>query len=203
MASSIVEFWRQCSGAIHPTDADVLATAPSLFNLDFPPPAYVGDIENAKVILLNGNGGYKPAVTPREFPDLTAVEKAINRLHHPTPIEKNDVCSYYADANYTRWLQSGELAMVNAIAYRAPEITERMTQISKKLPSTLLHIHWLRTEVMTAARAGKRLIIAHRNRLWALKRQADLPGVHFTSNPQSPHLANRTLGIIEQYLSKP
>jgi hypothetical protein len=174
-----------------------------LFNLDFPPPAYVGDIENARVILLNGNGGYKPAVTPLEFPDKIAVERAVSRLHHPVPIESTDVCSYYADANYAHWLQSGELAMVNAIAYRAPEITGNIAQISKRLPSTLLHIHWLRTEAMTAAQVGKRLIIAHRNRLWALKRDSELPGVHFTSNPQSPHLANRTLEIIERFLSKP
>ena len=148
MTSSIVEFWRQSNGAIHPADTAVLATVPNLFNLDFPPPAYVGDIESARVILLNGNGGYKPKVTPLEFPDRIAVERAINRLHHPAPIERSDVCSYYADANYARWLQSGELAMVNAIAYRAPEITEDVARISKKLPSTLLHIHWLRVEAI-------------------------------------------------------
>jgi hypothetical protein len=79
MASSIVKFWRRTSGAIHPADADVLSTAPYLFNLDYPPPAYVGDIENASVVLLNGNGGYKPE-TKLEFPDSASIDRALGDI---------------------------------------------------------------------------------------------------------------------------
>jgi hypothetical protein len=201
MTSSIVEFWRQSSGAIHPADADILATVPNLFNLDFPPPAYVGDIENAPVILLNGNGGYT-AETKLEFLDAASIDRAIDRLHNPAAIDPINVCSYYAQANYAGWFNSGELAMVNAVAYRAPEITKDVHRIAKILPSTLLHIRWLKEEVITAAEKGLRLVIAHRNGLWSLKRIDEPQGVHFTSNARSKHLPSETLEVIQQFLSQ-
>jgi hypothetical protein len=201
MASSIVRFWRRATGPVHPDDADILAGAPGLFNLDYPPPAFVGDIDNAPVVLLNGNGGYKQAVTPAEFPDAPSAERAIKRLHCPAPIDPADVSSYYARVNYARWLISGQLAMVNAVAYRAPRITGDVARIARKLPSTQAHIRWLNDEVMPAARSGRRYIIAHRNRLWDLKKASGLPGVHFTSNPVSEYLSSETLFEIETFLN--
>jgi hypothetical protein len=202
MASEIVKFWRQCSGPIHPADADVLSSAPGLFNLDFPPPAYVGDIEHAPVVLLNGNGGYKPSVTPLEFPDAASVQRAIARMHNPTPVESSDISKYYTNANYARWLKSGEMAMVNAVAYRAPNITAAVARVAKKLPSTQLHIQWLMDEVMPAVRSGKRFVVAHRNRLWNLSRNNDWPGFYFSSNPRLPHLSQDALSRIDQFLKR-
>jgi hypothetical protein len=203
MASSIVKFWRQLIGAVHPADVDVLAAAPGLFNLDYPPPAYVGDVDNARVILLNGNGGYKPAITPLEFPDKASIERAIIRLHYPAPIEPSDVSEYYSNANYSHWLKSGEMAMVNAVAYRAPEITESVRRIAGGLPSTQIHIQWLMGEVIPAAATGQRLIIAHRNGMWNLNRNIEFSGVHFTSNPRSKSLSRETVTAIEVFLTRP
>lgn len=85
MTSEIAKFWRQRSGAVHPADAEVLSTGPGLFNLHFPPPAYVGDLERAPVVLLNVSGGYKLFVAPLAFPDAASVQRAIARMHDPTP----------------------------------------------------------------------------------------------------------------------
>jgi hypothetical protein len=38
------------------------------FNLDFHPPAFVGDLA-APVVVLYANGGFDPNLTPREFAD--------------------------------------------------------------------------------------------------------------------------------------
>jgi hypothetical protein len=201
MASSIVRFWRQSNGSVHPADADVLERAPGIFNLDYPPPAFVGDIDNAPVIFLNGNGGYKQDVTPLEFPDTASIERAITRLHHPGLIDPADVSSYYARANYSQWLKSGELALVNAVAYRAPRITEDINRIARKLPSTQAHVQWLWEDVIPAARDGLRYIVVHRNRLWNLKRDKAFSGMHFTSNPVSEYLAGETLVAIKMFLN--
>ena len=61
--NSIVEFWKNCNGPVHPEDQNFLDGAPGVFNLSYPPPAYIGDIENAPIVLLNGNGGYNAQVT--------------------------------------------------------------------------------------------------------------------------------------------
>jgi len=202
MTRSLVEFWKQLTGAVHPADVDVLATAPKLFNLDYPPPAYVGDIERAPVVLLMGNGGYKDEETPREFPDEASKRRAIDRLHNPAPVKLNEVCSYYAEANYARWLESGEMALVNAVAYRAPKITSDVERIARVLPSVQAHIGWLKNELLQDAISGKRLVIAHRNRLWNLRKDSVISGVLFSACPASERLSNKTLDSVESFLTR-
>ncbi len=64
MATSIVNYWRRLEGPLHPDDKAVFDVHYHSFNLNFPPPAFIGDVENAPVVLLEANGGYDPVVTP-------------------------------------------------------------------------------------------------------------------------------------------
>jgi hypothetical protein len=64
---AIVRHWSHLSDAVHPSDAPVFYANKHSFNLEFPPPAFIGDIINAPVILLDANGGFDPIVTPNEF----------------------------------------------------------------------------------------------------------------------------------------
>ena len=201
MTSSIVAHWRQCTGAVHPADIEALSTMHGLFNLDYPPPAYIGDIENAPLILLNGNGGYSPDRTPCEYCDQAAYDRALDRLHNPGPIEPAEVSRYYADRNYAQWLRSGQMALVNAVAYRSPEITYRVCRLAPNLPSVNVHLSWLNNEALPAARERQRFVIAHRNRLWNLKRDKPIPGVHFTKVARSKDLDGDTIVEIDRFLT--
>lgn len=122
MVSRIVLFWRECTGPIHPADLCLAEELHAVFNLDYPPPAFIGDIENAPVVLLNGNGGYN-ATTPAEFPDRLAVERALRSLHHPGPADAVGTSPYYLARNYAQWLLSGEMALVPTENSILPEIT--------------------------------------------------------------------------------
>lgn len=201
-ASSLLEFWRKLDDVVHPADEAIIAGHSHLFNLEYPPPAYIGDIENAPVILLNGNGGYKADITPSEFTTLESRHRHIERLHRPAPMSPDEVSSYYARANYAHWLKSGDLAMVNAIAYRSVGISNAIERLARKLPSTNLNIQWLTSEVIPAAKEGNRFVIAHRNRLWRLQRSGAIPGVYFTSNPRSEALSLEALSKIESFLAR-
>ena len=202
MVSSIVAHWRACKGPIHPADNHLAPEMRTIFNLDYPPPAFVGDVEKAPVILLNGNGAYDPGITPAEFPNEEAVERALNRLHHPGPVEPAEVSPYYALRNYAHWLRSGQMALANAVAYRSERITTLVRRVAKRLPSFKVHQLWLWNEVFLAAGRGERLVIAHRSGLWKL-RIADVPsGVHFTAAPISPDLPRATCELIHEFLAR-
>lgn len=199
--SSIVEFWRRCNGPIHPDDQSLLDNAPGVFNLDYPPPAYIGDIESAPIVLLSGNGGYDAQMTPAEYPTSDARTRAIQRLHNPGPVEPADVSPYYARRNYAKWILSGQLALVNAVAYRSVNITPKVRRIASVLPSSKAHRYWLQHEAILSAKSGERLIVAHRYAMWGLKRLECPAWVHFTSAAISPDLPNATIQIIGNFLS--
>jgi hypothetical protein len=75
-SSRIRAFWRQLTGTVRPEDEWAFAVHPGYaFNLDFPPPAFIGDIDRALIIALISNGGYKPGVTEAEFPDAASVSE--------------------------------------------------------------------------------------------------------------------------------
>ena len=133
----------------------------SLFNLDYPPPAYVGAVDTAPVILLSGNGGYNINMTPGEFSVPGSVEQAIERLHNPAKVNPEDVSPYYAARNYDEFLRSGKLTMANAGAYRSVNITPAIRKLTKHLPSALAHKKWLLEEAKPSSASGDRLIIAH------------------------------------------
>ncbi len=94
----LVQFWSRLRGSVHPDDAATFAAygTDHAYNLDFPPPAYWGDVVNAPVLILDNNGGYDPGVTPREFESANAAERHRQRLREPAPLN-------LADAPVTGW----------------------------------------------------------------------------------------------------
>jgi addiction module HigA family antidote len=67
MASSIRTLWQGIQNKdniyIHPNDKPIIDLFPNAFNCHFPPPAFIGDVENARVILLMNAGGYDSSAT--------------------------------------------------------------------------------------------------------------------------------------------
>jgi len=74
--SSLRRFWARLEDSVHPDDKPIFAEYPQhTFNLKFPPPAFVGDVDAAPIVILMSNGGYKPGITEREFPDEASISE--------------------------------------------------------------------------------------------------------------------------------
>lgn len=153
---------------IHPWDKTCLTNYNhGCFNLDYPPPAFIGDIVNAKVIILLLNGGYDSAATPAEFPNPAAEAAYRERLARPRPIEDKHTAPYYLGRNYTPWLRDGRAAVINAVAYRSKDTTAPcVRRLSKSLPSAEFHRNWLKEALWPEVREGRRFVVVHRWGLW-------------------------------------
>jgi hypothetical protein len=197
----IVTHWRKLEGPVHPEDAPYFDDADHTFNLDWPPPAYIGDVIGAPFVLLMMNGGYDPHGTPREFYEPSTVAAYLDRLHNPGPADLGVVAPYYARANYFPYIADGRLALVNAIAYRSGKLSKepRNQKLAERLPSTLLHRRWLREELIPQAREGVRTIIAHRHGMWNLHpSDREVSGMLVTKSGASPHLPEPILSFIKK-----
>ncbi|PWK56260.1 hypothetical protein C8D95_105328 [Silicimonas algicola] len=194
--NSLVEHWRRLHGPVHPDDMHVLANLPHSFNVDYPPPAFIGDIVNAPVVLLDANCAYDPTLTPSGFSNREAYVRFVQLLHEPCPVEPASIAPYYGKRNYRSLIASGRLAVVNAVPYRSRGISREPEnrRIAERLPSTQVHRDWLRNELIPAAARGERLVVVHRTSLWKIsRREDDLPNVVFTPNPRSPDLSRWVL----------
>ncbi|WP_306043693.1 hypothetical protein [Mameliella sp. MMSF_3455] len=162
------DFWSKMPLNVHPRDEPHLRGADArCFNLDYPPPAFVGDIVNAKVIILLLNGGYDRKMTPAEFPDPETQAAYRNRLAMPRPIEDRFTSPYHLSRNYTPWLKDGRAALLNAVAYRSIDIKAPcVRRLSKDLPSAIFHREWLREALWPEVRGGQRFVVVHRWSLW-------------------------------------
>ena len=167
--SSIREFWRRLDRPdqrdgeyVHPDDAEVFASHSHTFNLQYPPPAFVGNVDNAPVIILKANGGYDP--NPRcgtciEFPDQDAhIEHLLmltgEGVHIPSTLSR-----YYKDDPLFSWIKDGGVAIVNAVAYRSPKSSNELQdkRVARLLPSAKVHKQWLHDELFPAANRGANL----------------------------------------------
>lgn len=199
----IVDHWSQLDGSVHPLDAPVFATNPHSFNLDYPPPAFIGDINNAPVVLLEANGGFDPVVTPSEFAAPDALDRYLDLLRNPRAVHPGQIAPYYCARNYADLIAAGEMVLVNAVAYRSVSISREPNnrRLAEQLPSTAIHRAWLRDVLVPAASRGERLVVAHRTALWRIKRsEPDLNGVIFTTNPVSADMSRATLAEIRAFL---
>ncbi|MEM7270837.1 MAG: hypothetical protein AAF401_16490 [Pseudomonadota bacterium] len=200
--SQLVKHWRKLRGAVHPVDAPVFEKYHHSFNLDWPPPAYVGDVNNAPFILLMMNGGYHQQDTAAEFNEEGSVNRYIENLHNPRAVKPQYISKYYAAGNYGDFISDGRLALVNAIAYRSGKLSEEKQnqQVAELLPSTQLHRQWLFDELIPQAMSGKRFVIAHRNRFWKIRRSDfEHPNIVFTNSPASPYLPKNVVGMIRAH----
>ena len=119
MSSSIRQFWKRLSGTIHPDDASVFeAHQGHGFNLAYPPPAFVGDVDNAPIVVLMSNGGYKPSQTEAEFPDAHSASVFRRWLHGDVTSLPSTLAAYYTSGVFGDWIAAGKAVVVNAVAYR-------------------------------------------------------------------------------------
>jgi hypothetical protein len=205
MKSSIREFWAQLNGSIHPLDIPYFKKAEGKhsFNLDYPPPAFIGDVDNAKVIVLMASGGFGKE-TQLEFPTQDDHQEHIDWLVGRRKEMPKNLSRYYIDNNLFSWIESGKAVLVNAIAYRSPKISEEPENeaLGKTLPSYQASLAWLNQEVLPLTLKNQRLLVAHRWRLWGLNRNSinSPENLIFSNNPVSPHLSELTKGKIRAWL---
>lgn len=205
---NLADYWskllRTDLGWVHPDDEAVLARTKVSFNFDFPPPAFVGDVLRAKVIVLVANGGYDPIVTAREFSKVGSVERYIDRLNHPDTASWWEVAPYYDSVNYGHLLTSGKVALVNACAYRSRKISEESEnkRAIKSLPSAVFTRSWLLEQVLPQVRSGDRMIVGKRHGLWSLPNDVrNCSGFVADPAPVSPHLSGTVFQRISEFVS--
>lgn len=208
MISSIRKYWQHLESAVHPEDAPVFASHPRhTFNLDFPPPAFIGDVDNAPVVILLLNGGYDPDKTPAEFARPTDCIEFLDWLKGTRTAIPTNLSAYYTQQAVFPWVREGSAVIVNAVAYRSPKITDKSESenrnLAKLLPSTKVHNLWLRDELLPDVRNGKRCLVAHRWSLWDFGPETvgPLANVHFSRAPASPYLSNDLKAEIGSWLA--
>ena len=182
----------------------MLASYRHSFNLDFPPPAFLGDVDGAPVVILMANGGYDPVITPGEFSNATDVAEYLQYLRGDRTTPPSSLSAYYSEGGLYRWISTGKAAIVNAVPYRSTKISKEIRQIAKLLPSAMAHQKWLREEVLPTAMHGRRLVVAHRPGLWAFSRAeaAGMPNVLCSPNPVSPHLSRTLMEEVSSWLGE-
>lgn len=208
---SIVEFWRGQQAAddqrrwMHRADRKVLDAGPHSFNLDHPVSPYIGDVLNARVIIMNANAGYKSHITPTEFPDEAAITSYVERVDSPSKADWSFVSRYYDDTNYGHLIGPGNVVVVNACAYRSPLLSEEddNQRIIPRLPSAIFMRRWLLEAVLPAAKQGHRLIVRKRGGQWRLPPTfATSDGVSADPHPRFPRLSQGQMTDITEFLAK-
>lgn len=207
----LVRHWRKLTGKtqlngkyvyVHPDDMEVLREHPNRFNLDYPPPAYVGDIVGAPVIMLLTNGGYNSEGTKNEFSKRGAAKRYLDCLHDPRLMCPKVYSPYYLTRNYKELLKKGELAIVNVAAYRSPNFSPARQKIADDLESVKLHRRWLRETLLPEAAAGKRFVVAHRYTHWELKpikhKQRNL---YFSRSQHNSHMEHEARNQLDEFLA--
>jgi hypothetical protein len=202
MESTIRLFWQRLKGAVHPEDRVALASHPHTFDLRFPPPAFIGDVDHAPLVVLMLNGGVAADLQAAEFPTPGDSTEYIDWLAGRRKKAPTRLSPYYTRNRLYLWIESGQAVIVNAIAYRSHSITNEPAnkKMRKILPSALLHRRWLMNEVLPAVKAGKRKVIAHRPSLWDLDRTIHADFL-FSTNPVSEHLSEAMRECASRWLA--
>lgn len=208
MNADLSKYWshvrKSGKGWIHPEDEEVLSKQRHSFNLDFPPPAFVGDVTTARILILLANGGYDPTVTPLEFVAPGSEAKYLRRLSAPQEANWAEVSPYYRDVNYAELVFSGKAALVNACAYRSPKISQEPDnqRLLSRLPSVRFNRAWLIEEILPQVKSGTRFIVAKRHGLWALPETVrSSKGVLFDRAPQNPNMSTDVLNRLREMLA--
>ncbi|ULA66697.1 MAG: hypothetical protein LZF62_130041 [Nitrospira sp.] len=196
--------WKSPKGWVHPDDEEILNNEPHSFNLDFPPPAFVGDVTTARIIILLANSGYDPTLTPQEFAAPGSEARYLRRFSAPQAATWTEVSPYYRDVNYAELVFSGKAALVNACAYRSFRISiERDNQrLLNRLPSVHFTRGWLLQEILPQVEAGARFVVVKRRRLWALPETVwTIKGVYLDPAPRCRHMSKDVLERLQEMLA--
>lgn len=205
MSSLIRKYWKALGPTkpwMHPEDAPIFCEhEPHTFNLDYPPPAFIGDVDNAPVVILMANGGYS-VDTKSEFAQQSDYTEYLEWLKGERRSRPQNLSSYYTHNSIFPWVEEGKAVIVNAVAYRSRSISKepRNERLANALPSLARHRQWLCCEVLPAAKRCERLVVAHRWRLWGLNRTECTPGVLYSRNPGSPYLSNKLKAEVDSWL---
>ncbi len=207
----IITFWREQQKSdedgmwTHILDREALTHDLHSFNLDHPVSPYVGDVANARVIILGANAGYDPNLTPTEFPSNEAVSNYVNRVDNPSAADWSFVSRYYDDTNYGDFIADGRAVLVNVCAYRSPKISQEPDNIAmmNNLCSVAFTRQWLLEAVLPMAAKGKRLIVAKRHGQWKLPPSfRDAAGVTFDPAPINPQITSKPYSEMIGFLAE-
>ena len=209
----LVRHWRKLKGTaslnekdvyIHPDDMDVFCncTTKHSFNFDYPPPAYIGDIVSAPVVMLLTNGGYSDG-TQNEFLSPGDAEIYLKRLRDPSLMRPEGYSQYYRERKKSaELLEDGKLAIVNVVAYRSPGFTDANRKIADNLESVKLHRRWLRDVLLPEAAAGKRFVIAHRYTHWQLNPEDDKQdNLYFSGSQRNSYMEHDARDLADEFLA--
>jgi hypothetical protein len=169
MTVSLTAFWRlmKPDQTIHPLDRRVLERANHTFRLAEPPPAFIGDIENAPVVVLCSNGGWNEQ-TSREFlHEDNSPAKFVARLHTSAACNPAIVSPYYGRSNLASYIARGTVALLNLIPYRSPELGKepRNANLANDLDSSKYAARWVKDVLMPVVKQGDRKVFLKRN-IW-------------------------------------
>lgn len=186
---SLATYWSTLRGTVHPEDVATFAeNAEHGFDLSFPPPAFIGDVDKAPIIILDNNGGFDPTMTSAEFRSVGAADGFRGDLAGSAVVDPRApwVSPYYLQRNFTKWLITGEAALVNGVAYRSVSGREKsVARLTKTLPSAVVHRRWLIETVLPAVDRGERFLIVHRWSRWG-DVAGSLRGRHGTIHSTAP-----------------
>jgi len=201
--SGLRDFWRRLDGPVHPDDRPFFDGASHTFNLEYPPPAFVGRIDEAPIVVLMANGGYNET-TKSEFKSQRDIDEYIDYLTGARGVPPDNLSAYYTGSPLWNWIRGGQLAIANAVAYRSPKLSEEPAnrRLAKRLPSYRAHVEWLRRELLPSAAQRKRLVVAHRFTQWGLRRSQMAPNVYFSTNSVSERLSNEMMAQIGRWLDQ-
>lgn len=62
----------------------LILSAQTLVQSRLPPPAFIGDVDHAPVVILMANGGFDAENTPAEFPEPADRDEYVAWLHGPS-----------------------------------------------------------------------------------------------------------------------
>ncbi|WP_026784424.1 hypothetical protein [Pleomorphomonas koreensis] len=211
----LVEFWSRIGDeTVHPADRPVFDAWESEhgdrdeatrkpFDLGYPPFAYFGDIATAPVVVLYNNGGFDATATAADFArldrafsrDRAAMRAAVTR----NPVLLSD---YYAGTGLADMIAEGQVAWVNAVAYRSRDAGPRaLRDLAKRLPSVRMAKDWLAEAVIPRIERDNRLVIVHRWSLWDLDRLRDGAGrIRFSKAPRSRNLSADMLAAVKDFI---
>jgi hypothetical protein len=166
---SLTEFWRKLNldQSVHPCDREALSAWPHSFNTDEPPPAFIGDIERAPVIVLVSNGGWNTETAKEFLQPHNSPADYVTRLHNSTACDPSIVSPYYARSNLKQFLARGDVALLNLIPYRSPELSKEPENLAfaPRLWSSQIAVQWVNEVAMPQAQSGTRLMILKRG-IW-------------------------------------
>jgi hypothetical protein len=202
-------YWTLLKANVHPCDVSVIDNNDHCLNLEYPPPAFIGNIDTAAVIILRNNGGFGEK-TACEFLSQDDQQQHIDWLHGKRTEFPERLSPWYTNQKWFERCKTGQIALVNAVAYRSPRFTRepKNIRLARALPSRIFHHDWLVHKILPEARMGKKMIVAHNWSAWGfsktvLRDMRQLENIVFCNNAISPRLTEAVWARIEHFLDSP